>query len=363
MYSAKNKLHIREMVPANEFVFHDYKSVAFSVSPTAPFFPSNSLEDRGIIGVRACRWWQILAVILSRPNQIVIYHGGYWAKIWWTISFASLFCRRQIFVNWGGELTPPTTGGGASKLRHIIKRIAVRRLSAVVFLSESDVVLGRKAHPDIHRHSVIPYFNERHSRRVHRYQARGASERQDTSHVIFQIGNDASEANNHIACLEQFHHLNLKKTFIFPMNYGRKSEGYIVEVLNMARSIMYTEIEVLEDMLSQDGFDEFIDRCDALLVGSKHQRSLYSIYAYLGSGKSVFLPEHSEARHDLVGAGFEIETLESISTMTPDRLLEKVRYFNHKNVMRVQELLGLATIRGEWDLLLRRTLSEGEGAV
>jgi hypothetical protein len=361
VYSAKNKLHMREMVPANELVFIDRRNIAVSVYSSAHPSIGERLEEEQTVSVPARKWWQIIVSTILSPNQTVIYHGGYWAKIWWVVLLCSIFRIQQVFVSWGGELVAPATTGGRYAIRHIVKRIAVRRLFAVVFLSESDAELGRKAHPKIRHHGVIPYFNERHSRRVNRGQVRKTARRQNEPLVIFQVGNDASEANDHLACLDCVDNIDIYKTFIFPMNYGRSSEKYIDTVLSRARNIIHSRVEVIENILTPDGFDEIIERCDAFLIGSKSQRSLYSIYAYLSSGKPVFLPEHSDFRRDLIDAGFEIEALESIQSMTPENFLKNVNHFNKNNVLRVHELLGLDSIREKWHLLLRSASVEGAG--
>ena len=159
---------------------------------------------------------------------------------------------------------------------------------------------------------VVPYYNPSYLRRSNLSSGRAF----DSTMVRVQIGNDASAVNDHRACLAELSRVRkLAFTLVYPLGYGRFDAQYIEHLKTTSQRSFAVQCEFIDHLLPPDQFDMLIDSCDALLLASRDQRALYSIYRYLAAGKPVFLPKDAELRRDLQDLAFQVEALESLGTM------------------------------------------------
>jgi hypothetical protein len=337
VFSAHTASHIREITRENSKVFSDFRNEAIAVR-TKPAGFSSSVFEEAAAHALLLNWWETPAFLLSEKYHRVILHGGYWPKIWRLLFFAQLVRRNQIFVSWGGEIS--RYPGIKDRIAFWLQSKVLCRARAVVFLSNSDAEKAREISSHLNNAVIIPYFNSSYMSFL------GNQNLNPHSIPTLQVGNDAREDNNHIACLTKIADSGLTCNVVIPFSYGRLDENYINEVKEYAKKIKNARVCFFEELLPKEDFDKLIASCDGLLIGSKNQRALYSIYSYLTGGKPVFVPGDSDIQADLHSVGFQTHRLEAYSEVSKDR--ETFCLFNRHNAAVALEFLSLEGIRREW---------------
>jgi hypothetical protein len=285
---------------------------------------------------------ELLRKLVRTKPQYIVFHSGFVRKFWIIILTLLVLRKKLIWICWGGELS--NGKGLRSAINRILKQLCIKRMAHVICLSHSDGILLRARYGNPKSLEVIPYYGRFYansSSTVSSYSVRGGT-------ACVQVGNDASEINDHPLCLAALSSIGLATRIVLPFGYGRFDVGYINRVKSMGNRLFPNNVDFIDELLSNEQFDAVITQCDALLLGSRMQRALYSVYSYLSEGKPVFLPAESKLRADLAAQGFEINTIEQISEMSAADFIGLCRMRNSNNRQLVEKLLGLAAIREKW---------------
>lgn len=339
VYPAMMTHHLSTMIPNNRESFADYDNDVLLVSHMPPHGATSS--PPASISPSA-----VFSFLVTGRFEYVIFHSGFWPKFWLVALMAVALRCRPIWICWGGELSPPT--GMRGRLISLAKELAIPRFHRTVFLSAGDLETATRLCRRPIRGTVIPYYSPAYFRARHL-----KSPTPNSSMVRVQIGNDASATNGHLECIARLSSVpGLECTVVLPLSYGRFDSGYIQEVKDASDRTFSSRSEFLDDLLPPEMFDTLIDSCSALLLASREQRALYSIFRYLAAGKPVFLPGEARLRQDLVGLGFRIEVLEALDTMSAEDFALLCRRVDDENIRVARECLGRDSIRVRWTEIL-----------
>lgn len=169
-----------------------------------------------------------------------------------------------------------------------------------------------------------------------------------------QIGNDASEGNGHLQCMEALSKIGASGIKVaLPMGYGQHDTAYVEKIKENARLTFGANAELYEDLLTNAEFDRLIDDCDGYMMASKGQRALYSVFRHLAAGRPVFLPDDAMLKIDLEQEGFEISSLDKLGSLDPSEFRALCDARNVRNVEIARDMLSLGALQQKWDALLR----------
>lgn len=290
----------------------------------------------------------VVSALLLRRFDYVMFHSGFWPKFWLVGLFAVAIRCRPVWICWGGELVPST--GIRGNVLLFVKKLTMPRFHRAVFLSEGDLQSAANLCGRLINGTVIHYYSAAYCRPA------DSSRRliPNPPGVRVQIGNDASAINGHLECMTRLSRVSDSKlTVVYPLGYGRFDPKYIEDLKDASVRLFPNGSAFIDDLLSPDLFDALIESCSTLLLASREQRALYSIFRYLSAGKPVFLPRDASLRQDLTDLGFHVEALEALDTMDSEDFARICSQVNRENIRVGRECLGLDSIKARWAEVLR----------
>jgi hypothetical protein len=345
VYPAAMEHHLATMIGNTNVVFSNFENQTVLVAPVARDPRVSKLAQS--LSLSLLSPVSTLLLIVRRRSDFVVFHSGFWPKFWFVASAATLVGARPIWICWGGELK--SSGGLKGRINAGLKAWTIPRFFRSVFLAASDQaradnLCGRKVES-----VVVPYYNPSYLSGSNLSSGRAF----DSSMVRVQIGNDGSAVNDHLACLAELSRVRkLAFTVVYPLGYGRFDAQYIEHLKTTSQRSLAVQCEFIDHLLPPVQFDMLIDSCDALLLASREQRGLYSIYRYLAAGKPVFLPKDAKLRRDLQDLGFRVEALESLGTMDASMFSDLCTRKCEANVLVARECLGMEAIRRTWEKVI-----------
>lgn len=332
IYPSQMKAHLQAMVVNNDILFLEFDSFnIFSGSILSNFRKLYSVATSN------CR----NNVPASNRNLHIIFHSAHFPKSWLFMLAAAIFFPTTLVV-WGGEFLPRT--GIMQFPNKFLRYAAVRCLKNIVFLSASDERDANDIIPARLRRHFIHYYHPSYMRPF---------SPPSRSRLRVQIGNSGEASNGHLECIALLGHVQeCDIDLVIPLGYHLdKNYGRILDEKVKNLPVRF-ESELIFSLLNPDEFDELIDSCDALLVASKRQRALFSIYRYVASGRPVFLPRDAVLKRDLEALGFEIQALEDLAALDAAAFRRLCRSRNTGNIATAQARLSLDAIRSDWQALL-----------
>lgn len=107
-------------------------------------------------------------------------------------------------------------------------------------------------------------------------------------YVIIQVGNSATETNNHIETLRKLSRFSRENIKIFlPLAYGDMQYAKMVE--ETARALFEDKIIVQKEYLTLEEYSKRLANVDIGIFGMMRQQALGNIYHLIGMGKKVYL--------------------------------------------------------------------------
>jgi hypothetical protein len=332
--------HVPKLSLGNNDIFCEYDNKYIVIPP----------NDRGFYSIdwaaeESCHkkvgWLSLLHLLSSQNFCTVIFHGAFGVKSWIVIVICQLLRQSAILIYWGGDCLR-RVGGAKSWVKAYLRYWFYH----VVFLSESDRMSAGRCYR-LPNSSVVQYYIKNYDRFIK------SSRRSEKERISLQIGNNASVNNGHLECIKALGSLELTKVRLFlPLGYERYSGEYVSRVISEAKALRCAEVDARHSMLPSHEFDAQIEDCDALLLGSRTQRALYNIFAYLCAGKAVFLPLNCALSDDLFAFGFKVYSLELLTKLKNDEFYKICREDHVSNRCVGINLLGLDSIKTSWKHIL-----------
>lgn len=107
-----------------------------------------------------------------------------------------------------------------------------------------------------------------------------------------QVGNSATESNNHIDILNKLSKFSNEDVKIYiPLSYGDKSYAQKVEAYG--KKIFGEKCEPMLDFMSKDDYNRFLENIDVAIFGMQRQQALGNIQILIENGTKMFFYKDS----------------------------------------------------------------------
>lgn len=343
VFYAPHAHHLKTMIDSNRLVFNNFDciDILYGVNQANSFQGDSqheyiSLHDSTV---------ELYLTIVKNKADIVIFHGEFFRFFWFIIAGLFFQWNKIVWICWGAGTSVKT--GIKGYFIRFVKRLVLPKLRAIIALADSDKCRLEERFM-CKNVKLINYFHPFYQR----FYERGRNQKASIAYRI-QVGNDASSANHHEWCFQLLKNVeNQNLQIICPFSYGDADQDYVDSVKKFAKIYLGNQVIFVDKFLEPNEFFELLLSIDALVIGSREQRALYSIFAFFAMGKPVFLPEDGELYRALSAQGFDILPIESISLFLQNRFTEIGYKVNTHNQKLILEITSINTIKAKWAEIL-----------
>lgn len=161
---------------------------------------------------------------------------------------------------------------------------------------------------------------------------------EEKNYIAIQLGNSATQTNNHIYVLHLLSKFKNENIRIFaPLSYG--DLDYAKIVIEEGKRIFGEKFTALKEFMNEDEYYQFLNSMDIAIFDMKRQQALGNIYASLYFGKKVFLRNNSVLSHFIsVVKHCDISTTDEIGKMNFQEFISFPEACKKNNEQRLAEI-------------------------
>lgn len=238
--------------------------------------------DKNVIHINHV--YQIFTLILKmNQSKKVILHSLFNPIVVLLLFFQPWLLKKCYWIIWGGDLyyykfRDPSV---KTSIYENIRCFVIKRIGHFVTYFEEEYELAQKwygvsgAH-----HKCFTYPSNI-------FQAIELKQRNHTS-INIQVGNSATQTNQHIDVLERLSIYKDENIKIFtPLSYGDMS--YAKLVIEFGKGVFGDKFIPIEHFMPFSEYKEFLSDIDIAIFNNNRQQAIGNIISLLGLGKKVFM--------------------------------------------------------------------------
>lgn len=204
----------------------------------------------------------------------IILHGLWRDKVNTLLYFNQELLKKCYWVMWGGDYYFP-------EKHSLIKKNIIENIGFMINSICEDVKMVRCLYgaKGFHINSFFYVSNL--------YKKLEAKQKK-TKTINIQLGNSATETNNHFTVLDQLAKYKDKDIKIFaPLSYGDKE--YAKQVSDRGKEIFDNKFIALKKFMPFDKYQEFLSEIDIAIFAHNRIQAIGNIINLLGMGKKIYL--------------------------------------------------------------------------
>ncbi len=277
---------------------------------------------------------------LYKTKKIII-HSFDQTYMFFILLFQPWLIKKVYWVIWGWDLYSyeyPVLDL-KTKIIQKVKKIIFPKIRHFVTYIEGDYELAKKWYniKSINYYECIMYPSNFYKDNYNIIQIDDKKDlHKDTLNI--QIGNSASESNNHLYIFQKLKYFADENIKIFiPLSYGKNDN--LNEIIKQGKNIFCDKITFLNDILSFDEYIKFQSSIDIAVFAHKQQEAMGNIISLLGLGKKVYIRNDItpfKFFNDMGVKVFDVENIElelleqEIKKMNQQKIRE---YFSKENYL------------------------------
>jgi hypothetical protein len=171
----------------------------------------------------------------------------------------------------------------------------------------------------------------------------------NTEDVLIQLGNSATETNNHIELLDILSKFKDEKMHIFmPMAYGEKE--YAEKVIKYGKEIFGDKLIVLREFMQQDDYVKYLSKVNIGIFGMNRQQAGGNIHLLFANGcKMYFKCGGQNDEYYTNELGIKNFHIEDISDMDFSEFVKMDYQDREKNVEKIMQDLDIPEVMKKWN--------------
>lgn len=217
--------------------------------------------------------------------DMIVYHGVFEDEV------IKYFCQKKALVKklalvfWGGDKEKISSWREKTQKRNLMKRELIRNAAAVITLIPQDYAELKRYYCPKGEHFCARYYSDAALKSWAEIQ--NFPQRVKTA-VQIQIGNSATETNNHIKILNllaQFKEDNIE--LYVPLSYGNRN--YAEKVKVYGKEIFGHKFIPITEFMTLEKYNSFMGGMDIAIYAMTRQQALGNISTSMIGGSKVYL--------------------------------------------------------------------------
>lgn len=273
--------------------------------------------------------------------DLIIYHGVFEQCIIDYFFLHRVLMKKLALYFWGGDKN--SHGNWQVRMR---KKYVVKNAAAIITIIPQDYVdIKREYHPK-GKHFRAKYFDDKVLKVLNMIQDRSYEE----DRVInIQIGNSATETNNHIDVFDVLKKYKDKKIKIYlPLSYGNIE--YAEKVTEYGKKIFDDKLIVLREFMTLEKYCLHIQKMDIGIFNMTRQQGLGNIYLLMQNGCKIYFNKNGLLWNHFVGdLKCVIKRIDEIDRMTFEQFTEFSEKDKQKNRELISTIFSGENLMREWE--------------
>lgn len=239
----------------------------------------------------------------------IIYHGVFEPYVIRFFNENENLLDKLYLYFWGGDI--PLIGDKEVK---IDKMKLIQRARAILTILDSDYKKITGIYNPSGIHMSMKYFDSKRAALMKKKLIPKPIQYKEK--IYIQIGNSATETNNHIMVLDLLKKFKSENIcIVLPLAYGEME--YAKKVARYGKKIFGNKIVILHDYLPLEEYVEYISRINIGLFAMTRQQALGSIQMLCANGSKLFFKKGTQVdvymREELNCSTFYIEDIEGMN--------------------------------------------------
>ncbi|MBK2297215.1 TDP-N-acetylfucosamine:lipid II N-acetylfucosaminyltransferase family protein [Francisella philomiragia] len=267
-----------------------------------------------------------LITVMNKADKIIL-HGLFSPRIDQLLFMQPWLYKKCYWAMWGGDFYFP-------EKQSFLRRRVIRKIGNLMTYIYGDYLLVKKWY------GVKGKYNECLVYPSNLYKKYDVEDRKDDlSTVNIQLGNSATETNNHLDVLEKLYKYKNENIKIFcPLSYG--DDQYAIRVISRGKELFGEKFEALTEFLPFDKYLSFLSKIDIGIFGNNRQQAMGNIITLLGLGKKVYITNNTTQWQLFNDLGIEIYNVDEINISLINNKIKKENqirvksYFSKKDYIK-----------------------------
>lgn len=270
----------------------------------------------------------------------IIYHGVFEDNIIDCFYKNKRLLKKLYLYFWGGDKFSHQTG-----IKKFKKKYVVSNAYAVINIIPEEKRYMKNNYRIKGKYFCALYYSQSICTTLNKLRL---CKNDDKDYVAIQVGNSATETNNHISILKELIKFKDENIKIFvPLSYGDKN--YRRKVIEFGKQAFGEKFVGMTDFMKEENYYEFMNNMDVAIFGLKRQQALGNINALMFLGKKVFLKRGSVLAHYYrKECNCNIEFIEDIREMNFEELIRINEEKKTNNERRMEELYRMKPRIEQW---------------
>lgn len=242
-------------------------------------------------------------------------------------------CHRELYKKtylyfYGGDFYP-SKYSHETIIENIKRRRMIRNAAGIINILKVENSIITKLYHAKGKMFDAQYYDKEAIRLQEKFYV---EKKQAYEKVRIQVGNSATEENNHLDILKKlFVYKNENMSIYVPLSYGnmdyaRKVEGY-------GKKLFGNKFIAIKNYMTLDEYYKFMQEMDVAIVDVQRQQALANILAHLYYGNILYLNRRSVVNYHLQGeVGFKVrhtDKIGGVSFSKFSRMKIEDRRYNH----------------------------------
>ncbi|GMN90255.1 TDP-N-acetylfucosamine:lipid II N-acetylfucosaminyltransferase [Francisella sciaenopsi] len=267
-----------------------------------------------------------LIAVMNKADKIIL-HGLFSPRIDQLLFMQPWLYKKCYWVMWGGDFYFP-------EKQSFLRGRVIRKIRNLMTYIYGDYLLVKKWY------GAKGKYNECLVYPSNLYKKCDVEDRKDDlSTVNIQLGNSATETNDHLDVLEKLYKYKNENIKIFcPLSYG--DDQYAIRVISRGKELFGEKFEALTEFLPFDKYLSFLSKIDIGIFANNRQQAMGNIITLLGLGKKIYITNNTTQWQLFNDLGIKIFDVNEININVINNKIKKENqirvkaYFSKKNYIK-----------------------------
>lgn len=257
----------------------------------------------------------------------IIYHGVFQNAVISYFYHNKGLLKKLYLYFWGGDKN--LSGTFQNKF---MKKYVIRNAKGILTIVKGDYQdISHTYHPKGKWYCIRYYDNK-----ATQMRSLMKNIEKSENEIYIQVGNSATETNNHIEVLDVISKYKKERIKIFlPLSYG--DSNYAKEVIEYGKNIFGEKLIAMQDFMSMEEYQDFLRGIDVAIFGMMRQQALGNIISLLIYGAKIYIYKESILTDCLKNEWkCKIHDIEEISKLSFEDfyyISEEERAYNRKKML------------------------------
>lgn len=294
--------------------FNDREHIFIIYYKNSIYYDEEISKNKNVIVVK--NKFQLLKYIskYSFKADKIIFHSLFITNI--ILLFICLFpslLKKTNWIIWGGDLYSNLNDKNKRNIGVKVRNKFITNIGEIGYLVKKDYNLVREFYKTKAKAKLAVYLLPTNIQLLKKYEEINIK---DSKTFNIQIGNSATESNNHKEIIDMLEKYRLENIQVFiPLSYG--DEKYANEISKYAFEKLGEKAIPMLELMTPDQYAKYLNKIDIAIFNNNRQQALGNIFAISYLKGKIYMKSDTTMWEDLVcDQGYKFNDVKEIKYMS-----------------------------------------------